>query len=698
MVKEAARTGLLPEDFLDRLPGIGPRRREELHRLGVETILDLLFHLPSKFEDRRSWSSLEQLPAPGCRVLVRGRIVGARFRRTRRRGLGLVTARIEEGSSELLVLWFNMRSIPRQLSQEGEVGLFGLLREGPEEEIQLVNPEIVDLSKTADAPGLVPLYRGLGTLKGLRLRKIMGAACEAISGIKDPLSQEDLQEEALISLPEALSGLHSPGQDADIPELEEARSPAHRRLFFDQALVHFLLMEELRRKRGDLSAPSISIGAERERDHRALLPFDLTGAQDRVLGEILRDMKASAPMARLLQGDVGSGKTALAALAMAAAAEAGFQAVLMAPTEILAEQHARVLREIFAGSPWKLTLLRGSLGAAEGRKAREAIREGDACLIVGTHALIQARVEFQRLALAIVDEQHRFGTLQRRELVLKGKAPHLLVMTATPIPRSLALSLYGDLDLSLLDEKPAGRRPIRTEIRGEGARPAIYAFLRKEVEEGGRVYIVYPLIEESEHLDLPALLEHAAAVRSALPGINVGILHGRMSPEDKERVQASFRLGELQVLLATTVIEVGVDVPEASVMMIEAAQRFGLSQLHQLRGRVGRGSRKSWCIVMRPGKISHAARSRLEIFASTDDGFTLAEEDLKIRGPGELTGTRQWGSALPFDPEKNWDLVLRARALAGRLVQTGRAAVARRLLSRIYRKGYDGPVWRGMTG
>jgi len=632
-------------------------------------------------------------------VLVRGIVRNARFRRLRR-GLGIITASLEDGELSLDLIWFNARNVPKSLKHADEIALCGVLRDGREGEIQLVNPEIIELSTVSngETPGIVPLYPDLGSLRGRTLRRIMAAAVPSIEGLEDYLEEQDLRELGLPGLPDSLRWLHQPPREAEIGELEDGLSPAHWRLFFDAALFHFLEVEKIRAKRGGLRAPQIRCDSEMRTSFRSLLPFVLTEAQERVFAEVLADIEKPRPMARLLQGDVGSGKTAVAALAMAAAASSRCQAALMAPTEILAEQHARVLRSIFAETPWRVVLLRGGLRAEPGQKARSAIREGDAEIIVGTHALIQERVKFERLGLVVIDEQHRFGTLQRSNLVLKGTTPHLLVMTATPIPRSLALSLYGDLDLSLLDEKPKGRPPIQTEIRTEQAREKIFSFLKREIEEGGRVYCVFPLIELSEHFDAPALMENLASFEKALPGIGIGVLHGRMSSEEKDRVQAEFRCGDLQLLMSTTVIEVGVDVPEATVMVIEGAHRFGLSQLHQLRGRVGRGTRNSWCIVMIHDQLSERARRRLKIFASTDDGFDLAEADLRMRGPGELTGTRQWGASLPFDPEKNWDLVLKSRRFAENLEASSRADTVMEQLGEYYGTRHDQDDWRVMTG
>jgi len=425
-----------------------------------------------------------------------------------------------------------------------------------------------------------------------------------------------------------------------------------------------------------------------------MLPFQLTGAQRRVLKEIVADLEVGPPMARLVQGDVGSGKTVVAAMAMLIALENHHQVVMMAPTELLAQQHRAGLERLFQDTPWTPELLSGSVGLVRRREILAGLAGATCPFVVGTHALFQDAVDLANLGLVIIDEQHRFGTCQRQALVGKGMAPHLLVMTATPIPRSLALTLYGDLDLSVIDEMPPGRQPVRTEIRDDGARERLYQFLCREVERGGRIFVVYPLIEASESVDARAVTQQAEEMRLALPGIRVEILHGRMDSVDRDAVLQAFRSGEVQVILATTVIEVGIDVPEATVMVIESAERFGLSQLHQLRGRVGRGARQSWCVVMVGEGASEAARLRLTRFADTPDGFALAEADLEMRGPGELAGNRQWGpSHFRFaDLLVHHDLAVRARATARDLSQDGRLPAVAEALSRYHHVEFEIPV------
>jgi ATP-dependent DNA helicase RecG len=391
-------------------------------------------------------------------------------------------------------------------------------------------------------------------------------------------------------------------------------------------------------------------------------------------------------MARLIQGDVGSGKTVVAALAMLMMLEAGHQTALMAPTELLAEQHARTLESMFDTTPWRMHLLTSSVPTPDQRQVRAGLEQGTVRLVVGTHALLEESVRFRDLGLVVIDEQHRFGVAHRQTLLSKGTAPHLMVMTATPIPRSLALTVYGDLELSVIDELPPGRLPVTTVMRNTAAKGRVFDFLRRELAQGGRAYLVYPMIEASDAVTWPALEEHVAEVRATLPGVELGVLHGRIQRIDREREYRRFSTGEVQVLLATTVVEVGVDVPEASLIMIEGADRFGLSQLHQLRGRVGRGVRKSWCVLLADDTISEEARRRLEVLCRTNDGFEIAEADLGMRGPGELTGTRQWGPAdFRFaDLTRHQELVRRARDVARRLSASGEIEAVRRDLARYH--------------
>ena len=493
----------------------------------------------------------------------------------------------------------------------------------------------------------VPVYRKLGPFMTKRLREIVFGVIQKLDrpSVVENLPPKLLKEQKLIPRAQALAEIHFPPEDSTILEYEAFRSKAHRRLIFEE---FFWLVFTLQLIRGERQKepkgtviempPSIADGMKR------IAPFDLTGAQERVIGRIIDDMTSDAPMNRLLQGDVGSGKTIVAFMAMFAAIENGYQAALMAPTEILAEQHARNAERIFKNTSYKVGLLKGSMRAAEKRKAQESIASGDAQIVIGTHSLIQEAVKFENLGLAVIDEQHRFGVLQRSALKALGYNPDILVMTATPIPRSLAMTVYGDLDVSVIDEMPPGRTPVKTVVLGEDEREGVYRGMSREVDLGRQVYVVYPLIEESEKIDLKAATKMFEELRDKIfSQYRVGLLHGKMKPGDKDETMRQFVSGELNILVSTTVIEVGVDVPNASMMVIEHAERFGLSQLHQLRGRVGRGAEQSFCVLLTGDKKTAVAKERLGIMEETSDGFRIAEKDLEIRGQGEILGTRQSG-------------------------------------------------------
>ncbi len=536
------------------------------------------------------------------------------------------------------------------LPSVGDYNEFGLLKNLTDE------TEFEETIEDSDDPEFapihvgrrVPVYRKLGPFQTKRLREIVFSVLQNLdkSTIKETLPADLCQRQNLITRAEAVEQIHFPPEDSDISEYESARSKAHLRLIFEE---FFWVSFALQLKRGDRAKEPkgtlIEINDVIFERIRQLLPFTLTGAQERVVKRIFDDMQSDAPMNRLVQGDVGSGKTIVAFLAMFAAMENGYQAALMAPTEILAEQHARNAKKIFANSPYRVELLTGSLKAAEKRKVQKDIASGDIQAIVGTHAVIQDAVEFERLGLAVVDEQHRFGVLQRAELRARGFNPDILVMTATPIPRSLAMTVYGDLDVSVIDELPPGRTPVKTVVVGEDQRGGVYKGIERETNLGRQVYIVYPLIDESEKMDLKAATKMHEELRDNIfPNLRVGLLHGKMKGAEKEEIMGKFSRGETHILISTTVIEVGVDVPNASLMIIEHAERFGLSQLHQLRGRVGRGAEQSFCVLLTGDKRTAVARERLGIMEETTDGFRIAEKDLEIRGQGEILGTRQSGA------------------------------------------------------
>jgi ATP-dependent DNA helicase RecG len=493
----------------------------------------------------------------------------------------------------------------------------------------------------------VPVYRKLGEFRAKRLREIMHAV---LSGIDDEAITETLPDDLrarqhLIGRAVAIRRIHFPADDAPLDDYERARSPAHLRLIFEEFFWVALALAIRRGERiKEAKGAVIEITPRVRESVNSILPFSLTSAQERVITRIFDDMQSDAPMNRLLQGDVGSGKTIVALQAMLAAMENGYQAALMVPTEILAEQHARNVKRLLAATNYRVELLTGSLRATEKRRLHKDVAAGDVHAIIGTHALIQESVSFHKLGLIVIDEQHRFGVLQRAELRTRGFNPDVLVMTATPIPRSLAMTAYGDLDVSVIDELPPGRTPIKTVVVGEDQRAGVYKGVEREVRAGRQVYVVYPLIEESEKMDLKDATRMYEHLRDRVfPTFEVGLLHGKMKTSEKDEVMRRFVAGEIQILVATTVVEVGVDVQNASVMVIEHAERFGLSQLHQLRGRVGRGAEQSYCVLLASEKRTSVARERLGIMEETNDGFRIAEKDLELRGPGEVMGTRQSG-------------------------------------------------------
>ena len=532
---------------------------------------------------------------------------------------------------------------------------FGLLRDlGTDADPQNETDEGDDIDDAGD-PRLamihtgrhVPIYRKLGPFQTKRLREIIYDISQRLdfAEIGENLPDQLVRSRELIPHQQAIAEIHFPPEESPLSEYEMFRSRAHKRLIYEE---FFWLSFALQLKRGERQKEPkgtvIELSPALNEKLFEMLPFELTGAQDRVVKRIFDDMTSDAPMNRLVQGDVGSGKTIVAFLAMMLAAENGYQSALMAPTEILAEQHARNAQRIFSDAGYRIGMLIGSLRAAAKRKVHENIATGETQIVIGTHAVIQEAVQFENLGLAVIDEQHRFGVLQRAELRARGYNPDILVMTATPIPRSLAMTVYGDLDVSIIDEMPPGRTPVKTVVLGEDQRDGVYKGIRREVGLGRQVYVVYPLIEESEKVDLKAATKMFEELRDKIfPDLNVGLLHGKMKTAEKEEIMQLFVAGTLNILVSTTVIEVGVDVPNASLMVIEHAERFGLSQLHQLRGRVGRGADQSYCVLLTGDKKTAVAKERLGIMEETNDGFKIAEKDLEIRGQGEILGTRQSG-------------------------------------------------------
>ncbi|MCZ6818719.1 MAG: ATP-dependent DNA helicase RecG [Calditrichaeota bacterium] len=646
------------------LKGIGEKRGDRLKEVGVEIILDLLYYFPRRYLDRSHITSIRDLQDDLTTTVV-GRVQFFGIKKGKKSRFVLV---LFDGTGYLNCVWFHRVQYWNKLFEKGEtLAMSGkVTRYG---DYQMVHPEFDRLNDSGDenfvnTGRIIPLYSSTEALSkvGLDSRGFRRVLREAVGGFAKELSE---------TLPESLrqrhrlSGLRPAIEDVHFPHDRKSLAAARRRLKFDE-LFYLELMLAYRKRRVAVSQKGIEFLKVGDRTRKLLefLPFELTAAQKRVIREIRDDMKKSTPMNRLVQGDVGSGKTVVALVTMMMALENGYQAALMVPTEILAEQHFLTMHELLEKIGVKVVLLVGGQPKKERDAILAAIKQGEAEIIVGTHALIQEAVAYHRLGVAIIDEQHRFGVMQRATLMEKGLSPDVLVMTATPIPRTLSMTLYGDLDVSIIDELPPGRKQVKTHWRSDKKRNRIYGFVKEQIEQGDQGYIVFPLIEESEKMDLQAAIENYEHLKSGLfKDYNVGLLHGRMKSEEKEQVMAQFKAGEIHILVSTTVIEVGVNVPNATIMIIENAERFGLPQLHQLRGRVGRGEKKSYCFLIARYPISADAKVRLETLVETNDGFKIAEVDLRLRGPGEFFGTQQ--SGLPelriADIVKDEELLLAAR-------------------------------------
>ena len=660
------------------LKGVGPRLAPLFHKAGLRVVRDVLFHFPRRYEDRTKLPPIGSL-RPGMQATVRGRVAGVE-KRPLRGGRVVVTAYLTDGSGSIQLSWFNQPWVAKRLDSADEIIAYGNVKQSGLL-LEMASPEFEVVGDDDDAEAFARIWPVYPLTEGLPQKSVRRAARAAVESyadlVEDILPEGVRREHGLKGIAWCLTQMH-------LPESESDRLEARRRLVFEEFL---LLQVALQQRRAevhtepgiafDLEAiggsaaawPSGNLFAASEEskpkgdiwdDVSKMLPFELTGAQKRVIGEIWSDMRSPHPMSRLVQGDVGSGKTAVAACAMLAAVRCGYQAALMAPTEILAEQHFAVLQRLFDPLGIEVALLVGKQTPTQRRKALDHTSTGVANIVVGTHALIQSDVKFLRLGLVVIDEQHRFGVEQRVDLRRKGLGnPDVLVMTATPIPRTLTMAICGDLDQSILDELPPGRRPVKTHAKLPGERDKVYAGVRKLISEGRQAYFVCPMVAESESTQAQAAKDlHYRLSTDVFPDLRVGLLHGQLKAKEKEEVMARFRDHELDILVATTVIEVGVDVPNASVMVIEDANRFGLSQLHQLRGRVGRGAHQSYCILI-ADVASDDARARIDAMVETSDGFKIAEIDLRLRGPGELTGTRQSG-VLSF---KVADLVQDAKLL-----------------------------------
>jgi ATP-dependent DNA helicase RecG len=629
------------ETEVQYVKGVGTKLAQVLSKLNIYTLGDLLFHLPRRYEDRRQFRKIAHARA-GDAVTVSGKLVTVD--NVKVRNLTLTKAYLDDGSGVLELVWYNQPYMKDTLNKlrNSQIVAYGIIKESPYG-LQMETPEWEDLPDGADPDSLlsvnriVPIYPLTEGIRQKRMRQIIWNAVQYAHLAPEILPRSVRERLGLMPIQQAIAQIH-------FPDNEQAIDPARQRLVFEEFFLMQLGVGMQRQRTRQERGIAMRIDADRlnEMLHR-IVPFELTNAQKRVIREIWSDMAQPHPMNRLLQGDVGSGKTIVAAAAILAAVDNQYQAAMMAPTEILAEQHYINLHRLFQPLGISVELLVGRLSNKQRQQARERIATGRGMVAVGTHALIQEGVEFARLGLAIVDEQHRFGVLQRAALRDKGVMPHVLVMTATPIPRTLTLTLYGELDVSIIDELPPGRKPVRTHWKTPEERLKVYAGVRKLIEEGRQAYVICPLIDESDKLQVRAAEQMAEHLqKDVFPDLRVGLLHGRMKPAEKEAVMDAFRAGELDILVSTTVIEVGVDVPNAAAIVIEDADRFGLAQLHQLRGRVGRSDHQSYCVLIANPKSDDGQR-RMEIMTRTNNGFLIAEEDLRIRGPGEIYGTRQSG-------------------------------------------------------
>ncbi|HLG95817.1 MAG TPA: ATP-dependent DNA helicase RecG [Bryobacteraceae bacterium] len=634
---------------LQYVKGIGPARAQMLESKGLLTVEDLLAYAPFRYEDRSNVKTIAQL-APGEMATVIADVQSAHLSGFRRRNLGMFEAILKDSSGErLLAKWFHGGYLADRFLPGLRVALYGKVElDNYTGDLLLMHPEFeilsADESDTEAAlhtGRIVPIYEAAGKVTTRAFRLLIHRILESLEPLEDYLPQHVRESLKLPGRWSAMRELHFPAAGADLRLLNAFRTPAQWRLIFEE----FFWLEcglSLKRAKARLQ-PGISFELnDRVREKiKTMLPFKPTNAQKRVLKEIAADMQAPHPMSRLLQGDVGSGKTLVAAEAAVIAIENGYQAAVLAPTEILAGQHYFYFKNLFQKTGYVVALLTGSATSREKMQLKRLLAEGLVHLGIGTHALIEEDVEWKKLGLAIVDEQHRFGVMQRLRLASKGQSPDVLVMTATPIPRTLALTIYGDLDVSAIDEMPPGRKPIVTKHVTEDRIEGVYSFLKKQIDAGRQAYVVYPVIEESEDLKAAEKMYRHLSER-VFPDVPVGLLHGRLKTEERERVVQEFRGGAIKILVSTTVIEVGVDVPNATVMLIEQAERFGLAQLHQLRGRVGRGGEQSYCLLVTT-KMSDTARERIRTMVDSSDGFYIAEMDLKLRGPGEFFGTRQSG-------------------------------------------------------
>lgn len=644
-------------DSVKYLRGVGPHRAAVLEERGIATVGDLLSYLPFRYEDRIRFTPIAEIVPGEVHTILAEVTAGGgstvRFRRGRGAVFHLV---VRDQTGTLYLRFFHGAYLQGKLKDGQRLVLHGKVEADPYRpaRLEMVNPQMEIVSGGDEAPAdstemgrIVPVYESIGAISSRMLRRIIyGVLLNFDGNMPDPLPVEIREQFRFPTRREALMYAHFPPKNENLELLNGFRSPAQVRLIFEEFFYYQLALALRRQREHHRAGLAMRVREEKVREAlKRILPFKPTAAQKRVLAEIAGDLEKTYPMHRLLEGDVGSGKTIVALEAATIAIENGCQVALMAPTEILAAQHYLSAKRIFAPSGYRVELITGGRAKAERELAMLRAQVGQAQFVIGTHALIESGVKFEKLGLVIVDEQHRFGVLQRKRLIEKGGSPHVLVMTATPIPRTLALTLYGDLDISVIDELPPGRTPIETRWAADTQLAGVWEFLRREVARGRQAYVVYPVIEESKQELKAATAEYERLAKSIFPKMRVGLLHGRLKTDEKEAVMEQFRSGEMNVLIATTVIEVGVDVPNATVMVIEHADRFGLAQLHQLRGRIGRGTEKSHCILVAPKTITGDARERIETMVATSNGFEIAERDLNLRGPGEFFGTRQHGDA-----------------------------------------------------
>jgi len=678
------RVGRYPNELdlstpLQFVKGIGPARAEMLAAKGLETVADLLYYAPFRYEDRSNVKTISQL-APGEKAAVIAHVATAKMSGFRRRAVGLFEVTFkDESAGTLLARWFHGERYADSLVPDTRVSLFGKIELDKTSGHRLmVQPEVEILSggdeadETLHSGRIVAVYEAAGKITTRVFRSLLDRILKEIVLPEDPLPASVRQRIQLPALSEAIVETHCPSPGTDLRLLNEFRTPAQTRLIFDE----FFWLEcglALKKNKARQSAGISFAVTDRAREQiKQMLPFKPTGAQRRVIQEIVDDMKRPHPMNRLLQGDVGSGKTIVAAQAAVIAIENGYQAAVLAPTEILAAQHFAYFRRLLEKLGYVVGFMVGSASPREKLQIKKLVSEGLVHLVVGTHAIIQEDVTFAKLGFAIIDEQHRFGVSQRLDLMKKGNQPDVLVMSATPIPRTLALTVYGDLDISVIDEMPPGRKPIKTKHVPESHIEGIYSFVAQEIAAGRQAYVVYPIVEESETTaDIKAAEKmYLHLSEKVFPKVPVGLLHGRLSASIKEATMRDFQSGATKILVATTVIEVGVDVPNASVMVIEQAERFGLAQIHQLRGRVGRGAQQSYCVLV-TSKLGDIARERIRTLVESNDGFYIAEMDMRLRGPGEFFGTRQ--SGIPglrlANLLRDTEILEQARAESQRLIE-----------------------------